>query len=340
MAHGRFDSPVVATLTGIRDIFRKQQFDHRLKDSDRADGKICLITGANSGLGFALAVDMAKRGAHVMMACRGGIPDAGDKVRQMSGSCKVDMLRLDLSRIDSIHTFCDHLAEMNIQPDITILNAGVATPKASETESGLDEIFLVNYLANFILLNRMLMDGTIPNKSCAGNSNKHGEIPRVIFISSDSHRGASYIDYDEFGKFFNYGLKKGMNNYSYYKLVLNTLAIEFSRRINRDRLEVTMNTICPGPVNTNIIRSAPWLVKIILRAIFSVTFQSPAKAAKAVVYMAISKDFENRTGQYLHMFIEKKMDDKVYIPEEGEKLWNQSANVWASVDAKANICPI
>ncbi|MBN1132157.1 MAG: SDR family NAD(P)-dependent oxidoreductase [Bacteroidales bacterium] len=340
MAQGRFDSPIIASLTGIKDIFRKQPLNHRLKDQNRSDNKTCLITGANSGLGFALAVEMAHRGANVIMACRRDIPDAGNRVRQLSGSDLIEMVHLDLSKLDSIHSFCDHLRNMKIRPDITILNAGVATPQARKTESGLDEIFLVNYLANFILLNRMLMDGTIPNKTCAGNNYSPGKIPRVIFISSDSHRGSSYIDYDEFGKFFNYGLKKGMNNYSYYKLVLNTLAIEFSRRLNKNGLEVSLNSICPGPVNTNIIRSAPWLVRIILRVIFSIIFQAPEKAAKAVVYLAISEDYKNRTGAYLHMFIEKPMDEKVYIPEEGKKLWEHSAEVWKSVDMKAKICPI
>ena len=96
MAHGRFNNPIVATLTGIKDIFRKQQFMHRLTENDRADGKICLITGANSGLGFALAVDMAKRGAHVIMACRRQIPEAGEKVKALSGSEKLTMMHLDL----------------------------------------------------------------------------------------------------------------------------------------------------------------------------------------------------------------------------------------------------
>ncbi|MEX0986260.1 MAG: hypothetical protein WD052_02200 [Bacteroidales bacterium] len=65
MSHGRFDNPVVATLTGILDIFRKQKLSERLTDADRIDGKTCIITGANSGLGFALAVDLARRGGHV-----------------------------------------------------------------------------------------------------------------------------------------------------------------------------------------------------------------------------------------------------------------------------------
>lgn len=341
MAHGRFDNPVVASLTGILDIFRKQELSAHLTDDDRLDGKTCLVTGANTGLGFAIAVDLARRGGHVIMACRRQIPEAGDKVKQISGSKHIEMRFLDLSKIDSIHDFVDGLSKDGISLDLTILNAGVALPRASKTDSGLDEIFLVNYLSNFILLNLLLGKGLIPNTTCNENKKPKKSLARVIFISSDSHQKSSFIDHDEFGEFFQYGLKKGMNNYSYYKLVLNTLAVEISRRNNKgqqDKPDVSFNVICPGPVNTDIVRDAPWLVRVILKAIFSLTFQSPEKAAKAVSYMSISDDFEGKTEEYLHMFNPKKMDYKVYIPEEGEKLWDHSVEVWKRVDNNAEVC--
>jgi NAD(P)-dependent dehydrogenase (short-subunit alcohol dehydrogenase family) len=335
MSHGRFDNPVTATLTGILDIFRKQKLSERLSDADRFDGKTCVITGANSGLGFALAVDLARRGGHVIMACRSQIPAAGEKVKQISGSGNVTMRHLDLGDLDSIHNFCNSLENDRIKTDLLILNAGVATPKAIRTKSGLDEIFMVNYLSNFILLNLMLRNGSLPNATVKGNRSKGDPLSRVIFISSDSHQGSSQIDFDEFGTYYDYGIKKGMNNYSYYKLVLNTLAVEFSRRLNTPEPDVSMNVICPGPVNTNIIRSAPWIVRIVMRAIFSVFFQSPTKAAKPVFYMGISPDFEGKTASYLHMFNVKDMDPKVYIEEDGKKLWNHSKAVWESIDEKA-----
>ena len=340
MAHGRFDNPVIASLTGILDIFRKQKLSERISDKNRVDGKTCLITGANTGLGFAIAVDMAQRGAHVIMACRSQIPEAAKKVKTLSGSKNVSMKYLDLSKIDTIHNFANDLKNEKTKIDYTILNAGVALPKARKTASGLDEIFLVNYLSNFILLNLLLNNGVIPNSTIFKNKNPTDKPARVIFISSDSHQKSSFIDYKEFGRYFEYGIKKGMNNYSYFKLVLNTLAVEISKRINSfsETSDVSFNVICPGPVNTDIVREAPWIVKIALKGIFSVFFQSPKKAAKAVSYITISTDFENKTSQYMHMFNPKKMDYKVYIPEEGEKLWKHSSEVWKRVDNQAKIC--
>ena len=81
MAEGRFTNPVVASLAGIRDFFTRQQLESRFTEQDRADGKTVLVTGANSGLGFALAVEFAKRGARIWQggnAFSGSEPDRDD----------------------------------------------------------------------------------------------------------------------------------------------------------------------------------------------------------------------------------------------------------------------
>lgn len=331
MAEGRFTNPVVASLAGIRDFFSKQKLSFRYDENQKVGGLNCLVTGANSGLGFALAVRLAKHGGNVIMACRHGIPEAGEKARSESGSSEVEMRYLDLSRIETIHEFCDNLQQDEIKLDIVVLNAGVALPGSRQTPSGLEEMFLVNYLSNFILINLMVEKGLI-------RTGENGSrMPRIIVISSDSHQGSSYIDYDEFGIYRNYGVSKGISYYSYYKLVLNTWAVELSRRINHNGRRVSVNAICPGPVHSNIIKEAPWLLRITLKSIFRLIFKSPAEAAKAVTYMAISPDYEGKTGEYLHMFNPKKMDTKVYLEEEGKKLWDHSAEVWKRVDDRAEV---
>ena len=65
MAHGRFNNPVVAALAGVKDFFSKQELAERLTDKDRFDGKTVIVTGANSGLGFGIAVEVAKRGGYI-----------------------------------------------------------------------------------------------------------------------------------------------------------------------------------------------------------------------------------------------------------------------------------
>jgi retinol dehydrogenase-12 len=274
MAEGRFKNPVVASLAGVKDFFTRQQLASRLTDQDRADGKSVMITGANSGLGFALAVDFAKRGARVIMACRSQIPEAGDRVKKLSGSEDVEMRYLDLSKIGTIHDFVQSLADDGVLIDICILNAAVALAGPRKTETGQDEFFQVNYLSNVTLTLSLIKHSILPLKV-------KGPLSRLIFISSDSHQGASYIDYDEFGRYFDYGVSKAISNYSYFKLLLNTYATELSRRINSDQIRLSINAICPGPVHSNIVKEAPWLLRKILNGIFWVVFRSPRQSSKA-----------------------------------------------------------
>ncbi len=332
MAHGRFDNPVVAALAGVKDFFSKQELADRLSDNDRFDGKTVIVTGANSGLGFGIAVEVAKRDGHVIMAGRSGIPEKGEEVQRLSGSKNVEMRYLDLSKINTIYDFVADLKKDNIRPDVLVLNAGVALANARKTESGIEEMFLVNYLSNVILTNLLFSEKLIPEAQT-----KVASIPRIIFISSDSHQGSSYIDYDEFGVYEQYGVSKGINNYSYFKLILNTYAVELSRRLNKDKVNVGVNVICPGPVHSEIIKEAPWLIYIALKNIFRLVFRSPEKAALPVVYMSVSDDYEGKTEEYLHMFRYKKMDEKCYESEEGKKLWDRSFELWKSVDSKAKM---
>lgn len=328
MSHGRFEDPVSAALAGFLDLFRKQPLAERLTEADRYDGRTVLITGANSGLGFALAVEAARRDGSVLMACRSGHPDAGEAVRAASGagSARVAMRHLDLSDLDSLHAFVDGLVRDGIVVDVLFLNAATTLPEARRTRSGQDEMFLVNYLANFVLVNLLLDRGILlPGRPDS----------RIIFISSDSHQGASAIDYTEFGRFFAYGVRKAIANYSYFKLLLNTFAMELARRLDGGDTRLAVHVICPGPVNTNIIKEAPPLLRMVLRAIFTVIFAAPAKAARAPIYLSLSGDYEGRTGDYLHMFAAKRMDPKVYDVEAGRKLWDASLALWKSVDVRA-----
>jgi NAD(P)-dependent dehydrogenase (short-subunit alcohol dehydrogenase family) len=327
MSHGRFDSPITASLTGLLDLFRPQPLSGNLKETDRFDNKTIIITGANSGLGFAMTKEIARRGGNVIMACRSEIPAAGERAARQSGCSSISMMNLDLSRIESIHAFVAALKTRQIRIDVLILNAATTLPEARRTECGLDEMFLVNYLSNFILVNLLLDQGVL----VADVENPQ----RLVVISSDSHQSSSAIEFEEFGVFFNYGVSKAINNYSYFKLVLNTFATELSRRINTKNVALSVNLICPGPVNTNIIKEAPLLLRIILRAIFTLIFKSPDKAALAPVYLAVSPEFEGSTNQYLHMFNHKRMDEKVYDPGEGKKLWQASFELWQKIDARS-----
>jgi NAD(P)-dependent dehydrogenase (short-subunit alcohol dehydrogenase family) len=334
VSHGRFQNPVQAALTGIADLFRRQELEASLTDDLRLDGKTCLVTGASSGLGFAVAVELARRGGRVLTVSRSGIPEKGQEIARLSGSDAVEMLRADLSDLAQVHTLADTLRTRGERIDVLVDNAGVATPRARKTAQGLDAMFVTNFLAKLVLSQRLLSEGTIRNTVFAAAPRGDAPVPRIVLVSSDSHRGASAIDWNEFGTFVDYGVNKGIHNYSYFKLVLNTFGAELARRLAPGgRVDVAVQVVCPGPVNSDIVRDAPLWLRAILKGIFRVAFRSPERAAKPVAYLCTAPEFERETGRYLHMFIPKRMDEKCYDAAEGARLWERSVERCRSVDA-------
>ncbi|MDJ0850496.1 MAG: SDR family NAD(P)-dependent oxidoreductase [Myxococcota bacterium] len=332
--HGRFRNPVEATLTGIKDLFGHQALAGELTDALRADGRTCLVTGASTGLGFAIATQLATRGARVLTVSRSGVPEKGEEIRRLSGSGQVEMFRTDLSDLEQVHALADELRARGERIDVLVDNAGVATAHSRKTAQGLDAMFVTNFLSKVVLSLRLLGDGTIRNHTFADAPREEAPVPRVVFVSSDSHRGASAIDWEDFGRYVDYGVNRAINNYSYFKLVLNTYCAELGRRLAPGgEIDVPVHAMCPGPVNSDIVRDAGPALRAFLKAIFSVVFRSPEVAARPAVYACLSPDFESETGRYLHMFNPKRMDEKCYDEAEGARLWEESLALLRSVGA-------
>ena len=312
-----YKSPVKATITGIRDLFKKHIPAGELKDDDRLDGKRVVITGASSGLGFATAVEMAKRGAEVIMAVRSGIPSKGEKVKKLSGSDKVSMLYVELSDIDSIYKFADELKEKYNKIDILICNAAVVPKKSRKTPQGLEQMFMVNYFTKFLLVNRLLELEIFKRLS--------GQVPRIIFVSSESHRNPRTFDLEGFGEYREFKIGKVMELYGHYKLLMTTFANELSRRLNPGNVtDYSVFALCPGPVNSNIAREAPKIFQPLLKLTFSIFFRSPKKACEPVIYLAASGDVEGKAIDYLFLMSRKEMDEKATDPANGKTLWGVS----------------
>jgi NAD(P)-dependent dehydrogenase (short-subunit alcohol dehydrogenase family) len=323
---GSYDSPLKATLKGISDLFKKQQKDIDLKESDRLDGRTVMVTGASSGLGFATSLDLAKRGARVIMACRSGIPEKGEEIRHRSGSDKIEMISVDLSDIDSIKILVNELKTKDIKLNALICNAAVVPRISRKTKQGLEEMFMVNYLAKFLLIRWLLDENLIVP---ADNS-----LPRIIIVASESHRNPRAFNWENFGKYKDYGMNKTVELYGYYKLLLTTFVNELSRRLNSENLKISVFSLCPGPVNSNIAREAPRLFQPLLKVIFGIFFNSPEKAAVPVVYMVASKDLEGKSLDYLFMFERKDMDEKTMDREHGERLWVLSEHLLNDLGVK------
>ncbi|MEI7982290.1 MAG: SDR family NAD(P)-dependent oxidoreductase [Bacteroidota bacterium] len=362
----KYNNPVTATLTGIRDLFRKQEPAGELVDTDRLDGKTVLVDGSSSGLGFAIATDCARRGARVVMACRSGIPEKGEKIKKMTGNQDVHMLPVDFSDIRSIRHLVSAIHDQFAPVDILICNAGIVPKQSRKTPQGLEEMFMVNYFSKFVFVNLMLGDGNFnptpgpsprregsigypasgiqhsayrnapppaPPPEGRGAAGIQNPVPRIIFVASESHRNPEKFEWEAFGNYRDYSIGKSIELYGYYKLLLTTFACELSRRLNPDqKTRYSVFAMCPGPVNSNIAREAPVLFQPLLKVVFGIFFKSPAKAAIPVIYLAASKDVEGKPFDYLFLMSRKEIDEKAADPENGKCLWELSEDLWHRMD--------
>ncbi len=182
MVKPRYDSAWLATLSALRQ--RLAQNEGRfLRADERLDGTTALVTGANRGLGRAIAVQLAERGARILLACRG---DASDAAREVSRFGEAEVVHVDLADLSSVDRFVDELAERGERVHTLILNAGVVPNRARQTAQGFEVQLGVNYLANVRLVDRMLARKLLVKD--------RARLPRIVVVSSESHRSAKRFD--------------------------------------------------------------------------------------------------------------------------------------------------
>jgi NAD(P)-dependent dehydrogenase (short-subunit alcohol dehydrogenase family) len=321
-------NPVTAIMTAVSDMWSNEGKLAPLRDDQRLDGLTCFITGANSGLGKAVAIDCARRGARVLMACRSGHPEAGEDVKRASGNDAVEMLKVDLSDFRSVEALCDELKARGEHVDRVILNAGLMPSSARRGPQGFELMMSVHFLSNRLLVDRFVRDGIIVPSADAALR------PRIVFVASEAHKSADPIDFDHLGEFVEYGIRDGMKEYGRTKLMMVTYAQELSRRLNPgidggDAVRVAVHSLCPGPVASNIARDAPAWLQPILPPLLKLLFRSPEKAAEPVVLLAADAAYGDRTGVYLHMMREKDPSGLASDPDNGRRIWEVSDGLLA-----------
>lgn len=334
----RYDGAVAATIGGIVDRLRDRGAPLALAPGDRLEGRTCLVTGANRGLGLAIATELTRLGGHVLLACRSGIPDVMDVVRRSAAEAApvsgahagtVEAVRLDLGDLGSIERVVDELAEDGVSLDVVVLNAGIVPREARRTRDGFDESFQVNFLANVLFVRRLIERGVIARSGDGGDgeggdpdaSDAPRVRPRVVFVSSESHRSAPPIDFARLGTFRAWTMREAVAEYGYAKLLVETWAAELARRCEG---AIAVHTVCPGAVHTDIGREAPSWAKPALDATMRAFFKPPEAGAVPVVWLAAARAIEGESGLYYHVHQRKQRSEAARDRARGERLWAAS----------------
>jgi len=325
-----------ALFSAAVDVLSEKPGQLPLGDDIRLDGRTVLVTGASSGLGKAVAIDLARRGARLLLACRSGIPAAGREIAAAAGSTSVEMLRADLADMDSVVALSDSLAARREILDAVVCNAGLMPRRSQVTKQGFEVLYAVHFLANFVLLRRLLEAGVIPNDVFAHNGRALLDIPRIVFVASETHRSSAGLDFDHLGAPVEYGVSDGLKHYGDSKLALVTFATELARRLTTtDGPSVGVHSLCPGPVASSIAREAPLLLQPILKPAMRAFFARPEQAATPVVYLTAAPELAGETGWYLHLMQRKAPSERASDPANGERLWRRAEEIlrpWLDVE--------
>lgn len=272
------------------------------------EGKICIITGANSGIGKATAIGLAKMNATIVMICRSKErgEEAQKEIIELTGNKKVDLLLCDLSSQESIHKFVSEFKSKYQKLHILINNAGVMLSKRGVSVDGFEMNFAVNHLAPFLLTN-LLLDAL-----------KKSAPSRIINVSSAAHRMAK-MDFDDLqSEKMKYRL---MKIYGASKLALMLFSYELSRIL--EGTSVTVNTLHPGLVNTNLGQDQ----SSFSQGFGKLFFKKPEKGAETSIYLASSQEVEGITGKYFAKKQQKQSSEESYNEDYAKRLWKLSAEM-------------
>jgi NAD(P)-dependent dehydrogenase (short-subunit alcohol dehydrogenase family) len=208
----------------------------------RLDGKIIVVTGANSGIGYEAARGLASAGAHVVLACRSeqGANDAIAKIHGEHPSAKLSFLPLDLSNLASVRAFADAFGKAHDRLDVLINNAGVMALPYRKTADGFEMQFGTNHLGHFALTGLLL------------NRIVRAAPSRVVTVSSDMHKTGK-IRFDDLQ--WEHGYQRWLA-YGQSKLANLLFAYELERRIEARGLSVRSVACHPGYAATNLQTAA------------------------------------------------------------------------------------
>jgi NAD(P)-dependent dehydrogenase (short-subunit alcohol dehydrogenase family) len=277
--------------------------------TEEMKGKVCLVTGASSGIGKATATAMADVGASVVMVCRDETRGkaARAQVVSESGNPSVDLMLADLSSLASVRGLATEFNARYSKLDVLVNDAAIFTSKRTTTADGLELMFATNYLGPF-LLTRLL----IPRLEAAKPSR------RVINVSAPSSMKPDFDDLQgerKFGAIGAFGASKAED-------LLFTYAL--ARRLQGRG--VTVNAYHPGIVRTKLVRGAPAAVRIITSILNVFVGVSPRRASRGLVQLASSPQFESTTGKLLHngKVMDAPFSDDI---DSQDRLWQLSCKL-------------
>ncbi|CAK9826645.1 Retinol dehydrogenase 11 [Anthophora retusa] len=288
------------------------------KNTDSLEGRVCIVTGANSGIGKETVKELAKRNATVILACRNlqNARTAISEIRTQISTGKLVPMKLDLASFSSIREFAAEVIQNFAKIHILINNAGVYVPfkEHALTEDGFEIHFGVNHLGHFLLTNLLLdhLQQSAPS--------------RIVIVTSKLYE-SGVIDFSNLNGEKGLVVKGRMNPaYCNSKLANTYFGFELAKRIEKSGVNVYI--VCPGFTYTGLFRNVKrsWFHYIIFSPIALLYLRTANQGAQTVLHCAIEPSLSNETGNIYRdckLYVsKKKLDTDIAI-----RLWDVSVQL-------------
>jgi NAD(P)-dependent dehydrogenase (short-subunit alcohol dehydrogenase family) len=270
-------------------------------------GKNFIVTGANTGIGKITALELARAGARVILACRSKAKTEVviDEIKRATGNAALEYVHLDLGDLASVRACADALLALNIPFHGLINNAGLGATRGA-TKDGFEIQFGTNHLGHY-LLTRLILDRI-----------KQAGEARIVNVSSTLHRRAKGIDWSKLQQPTRTRL--AIPEYAVSKLANVLFTKELARRL--EGTKVTTYAVHPGGVATDIYRKVPNPIRWLMLK-FMLT---PEQGAQASLVCATSPELAKQTGRYYDVGGKETSPSPVSeSPELAKELWTKSA---------------
>ncbi|CAJ1065942.1 dehydrogenase/reductase SDR family member 13-like [Xyrichtys novacula] len=285
----------------------------RCSSSVKLQGKTAIVTGSNTGIGKTTALDLAKRGARVILACRNKekAESAVYDIRRESGNNQVVFMQLDLASFASIRSFAETFLKTEPRLDLLINNAGVIGP--GRTEDGFGMAFGINHLGHFLLTNLLL-----ERLQQCGPS-------RVVTVSALLHRLGN-IDFPLLAS--KKELVSGQSTWHNFQAYSSSKLcnVLFTREL-ANRLEgtsVTCYSLHPGVIYTELCRSISLWQQLLMFPFAKLFFLDPEAGSQTTLHCALQEGIEPLSGRYFSNCALQQVGARGRDDALAKKLWEVS----------------
>ena len=277
----------------------------------RLDGKIVVVTGANTGIGKETVKNFINRGATVVMGCRSLSRgnQAADDIKSATGnSDRVVVRQLDLGSLKSIHAFAKGFLEEFSKLHILVNNAGIMFCAYTLTEDGFEQQFGVNHLGHFALTNLLL-----PRMKESGPGG------RIVNLTSVGHILFTYFNMDDL--LWEKKAYDQVKAYGQSKLCNVLFTKELHRRLADDG--ITAYAVHPGNVATDLMRHSS-LLTFFYPIMARIYYKTPEEGAQTSVHCAVQEGLESLSGEYFADCARLKSAKMSYDVDKAKELWEVS----------------